>query len=442
MDSQNVLLISYLFPPVGGAGVQRNLKYVKYLPYYGWRPIVLTVKNIAYYAYDESLLAEVPPEALVVRAGSLDPLRVAAVISGLRRRFVGPKLCARSIPATETSTALQLYRKGRDFLTFPDAQAPWIPFAYYRGLQLIKENKISVIMASIGPLSSAVVASLLARKTGLPYLLDFRDGWMDNPYFRIPTVLHRRAHSMLERYTVAPADAIGVYDECLGRALKTRYVSLSQKIYDLPNGFDAEDAEGIRPMLRTLASRIVYSGSLYEHHRPNLTSFLAALCRLPDDFIQSLEVLFVGSMYAGAREEISAAGLGSIVHCLGYLPHAEALAYLHSADAALLFIRADDVTSITGKVFEYLLTCRPILACIDPNGACADLLRRTGHGEWLAPPDDASEIADKILAMARMGWPRSHKSAAEQYTRKHITGRLASVLDSIVPARDQVRRKL
>lgn len=160
--------------------------------------------------------------------------------------------------------------------------------------------------------------------------------------------------------------------------------------------------------------------------------FLAALRILPDEVRNSLDVIFVGRAFVGAEREVAEAGLERQVRFLGYLPHKEALRYLRSADATLLFIPKDNRTLVSGKVFEYLMVGSPIIACVEPDGVCAELLRKAGCGEWISPPDDAQGLAETLVAIAKAGWPRPHSADIDQFSRRELTGRLAATLDRMV----------
>ncbi len=425
-----------MFPPLGGAGVQRSLKYVKYLPQFSWKPFVLTVKRISYYVYDESLLAEVPPEANVIRTESLDPLRLGAFIfrGGEAGTFSkATEKAAHNRFLSQGSPAVQAYRRLRDFLAFPDAQLGWIPFAYRNALKTIAKHKIDVIVAHIGTLSSGVVAYMLSGKTDTPYLLDFSDGWTSDPYLARPTLLHKWGHEVLEKRIVGDANAITVYGEFLSRRFVERYPWLDGRIHVLLNGYDPEDFSDIIPKDRSPeAFRIVYMGSLYAHHETNLRVFVEALKSMPEELRRTLEVVFVGQVYTGAVEQVAAAELDVKIRFTGYVRHAEALSHLASADAGLLFVKPGDLSMVTGKVFEYVAMGIPILACVEPEGACAGVLRQAGRAHWITPPDDSKRLASTIVRLAEEGWPRPERSDVEQFNRRRNTERLAAILDQLV----------
>jgi glycosyltransferase involved in cell wall biosynthesis len=414
------------------------LKFVKYLPEFGWDPIVLTVKDINYAIRDYSLLDDIDPAIKIVRTESLDPHRLSSFLfSGVAGDEAESKI-VRNRRFNEGTSSLRAYRWIRDLIAVPDAEVGWIPLAYRAGLRAIQEGGVDVIVASAPPNSSTLLAYLLSRKTGIPYALDFRDPWIGADIFgqRYPTKLHKRMNIWLEGKAVKSASALTVYGDVLAQALKKRYPGFAGPIAELTNGFDSNDIHGVvakeRPEGR---SRIVYLGSLYEHQEGNIRTLLSAMQLLPDILRHSLEVIFVGRPSLYARREVSIAGLEGQITFLHYKPHAEALSYLLSADAALLFVKKGDRTSVTAKVYEYLMAGCPILACIEPSGACADVLKRAGCADWIVPADDAEAIARAIMSLAAAGWPRPSSPAIEQFSRRAVTERLAGVLCDVSNAR-------
>jgi glycosyltransferase involved in cell wall biosynthesis len=260
--------------------------------------------------------------------------------------------------------------------------------------------------------------------------LDFRDPWIGGVGGqKFPTRLHKAVNIWLEGKVVKSASALTVYGDILARAFKERYPGFAGPIAELTNGFDPKDMDGVvakePPEGR---SRIVYMGSLYAYQEGNFRTLLSAMQLLPDSLRRSLEVVFVGRPLLHASEEVSTAGLDRQITFLPYKPHVEALGYLQSAHAALLFGPKGDRTMVTGKVFEYLMVGCPILACIEPSGACAEVLRRAGCADWIVPADDAQALARAIMSLAAAGWPRPSSPTVEQFSRKAITKRLAGIL--------------
>jgi len=436
VTQKKVLLISYLFPPVGGPGVQRALKFAKYLPEFGWDPVVLAVKAINYSVYDPSLLKELSSEVEIIRTESLDPQRLSAWAMPKSRSTHPDESILLNSRFREGSKALSLYRFCREVFAFPDPYVGWMPFAYWQGLKVIRRLKIEAIVVMMPPHSSAFVAKLLSWKTGVPYLLDLRDFWVGyEPAPRFSTRLHKWANNLLEKWALTGAPALTVFGEVLKDTLKERYPDIT-KCEVIPNGFDPLDIEGIAPAERSEGKhRIVYSGSLGTFLQESFSVFLAALRALPDEVRNSLEIIFVGRTYSGAKAEVADAGLEGQVRFLGYLSHKEALRYLRSADATLLFLPKNDRISFSGKVFEYLMVGAPIIACVEPDGVCAEMLRKAGCGAWITAPGDAQGLAETIGAMAKAGWPRPHSVDIDQFSRRELTGRLAAALDRMVAER-------
>lgn len=433
--TQKVLFITYLFPPTGGSGVQRKLKYIKYLPAFDWHPYVLTVKPITYYVYDHSLTKDIPKEATIIRTESLDPLRLSYRLRNGTRTNTPHSQTNNQAPiqyVSKQSWFVQLYQQLRIWLSFPDPQFGWIPFAVRAGKKAVLEHNIPVIVASAHP-SSGVIAHLIAKATNRPYVLDFADGWTDNPYLKTPTKLHRKAHEWLEARVVGQADGVTTYGETLAQKFEARYPKLQGHAITLPNGFDPDDFAQIDPIPKSNGQRrIVYMGSLYKHQENNFIAFLEALNLIPETLRQQLEIIFVGNYYAEAPGLVAKAHLTDQFSFLGYQPHTKALSYLASADAGLLFIQRADYTMVTGKVFEYLMAQLPILASIEPNGACAKILHQAEQDAWITSPDEKQEIAETLKRLAEQGWPKPSAKGLARFNRKQNTGKLAVQLQKLI----------
>lgn len=426
---RRVLAIQYFFPPLGGPGVQRNLKFIKFLPEFGWSPWVLTVKALRYHAHDPTLLEEVPPEAVVVRSESIDPLRLAALVSPPRMNVGGDATPGRSMSGRLRATGARVYRAARDLLAFPDAHIGWIPFLLWNGRRIIAVQDINVIFARTVPFSAAVAARVLSRATGVPYVLDMADGWTDDPHLKAPTRIHRSAHRWLEAKVVGEADGVSAYAPELRDALRARYPRLDGRIELLTNGFDPADLEAVRPrQWPDERRRIVYTGSLYQHQEPNYRSLLEGLRSLNPRDAAAVEVLFVGQVFEGAEQIAEEYGALDRVRFLGYQPHGQALSHLTAADAALLFIQKGDHSMITGKVFEYLMARVPLIASIEPRGACAEILREVGLGDAVVDPESSSATAAALQAVIRGEARGPDPEKLRAYDRRHITARLAGLL--------------
>lgn len=438
-----VLFLAYTFPPVGGIGVQRSLGFVKYLSRFGWSPTVVTVKPISYYVYDPSLLDELPPEVRVERTGSLDPLRVSAIALRDARRQRGASPAPP--PVAETAAAprgavrhpfyhmnsplVKAYRVVRNLAAFPDVQVGWLPFVISRGLSLIRRERPAVIYSPGVPYSSAVAAHLLSRMTGVPYVIDFHDGWTDDMYQRYPTRLHHRAHRWLEGRVVKDAAGVIVYGDWLGNRLAERYPRVRDRIVEITHGYDPASRDAVVAAPRTPGKwRVVYMGSMFERCAPNLRTLLEALRGLPGEVRERFEVIFVGQAYDGVADEVESAGLAHLFRFLGYLPHQEALGWLDSADAAVMFLMPGDRASVSGKVFELMMMGKPILALVEPEGECARILRKAELGRWVTAPTDVETLRHNLSELDALGFPPPREAKIDAFSRVRQAETLAAVL--------------
>lgn len=432
---EKVLFISYIFPPVGGSGVQRNLKYVKYLPASNWQPLVITVKDIMYHVHDYSLVDEIPNEAIIVRTGSIDPFRIGGIIkqhkNKKQEKDTGPQSAIDEFHPP--SHLMKAYRTARSFLAFPDSVVGWMPFVIIAGIKIFRQHRFQVIFARSVPYTGAIAALILSKLTYRPYVLDFADGWTDDPHLNAPSLMHKKGHAWLERMIVGRANHVIVYSDVLARRFELRYPWLSNRITILPNGYDPEDFSSVMPMPRDNPNkhRIVYIGSLYEHQIDNFLTFLGALRNLSQQDQEIVEVFFIGKVHFDANRLIMQYGLSSMIKLLGYKPHFEALSYLASADSALLFIKEGDKTMVTGKIFEYLGMQVPVIAIIEPDGLAADILRKVDMGMMIVPPRDVERLS-KVIRKSICNSEENIKPTIPQiFNRERLTKQLAVILDKI-----------
>lgn len=448
------MLVAYYFPPLGGTGVLRNISYCKYLPQFDWQARVLTVKNVAYYSYDEAALAKLEGKAAILRAGSLDPLRLSYLLSRAlgvfhrRARRGAATSISGAMPCQgirESDRIVSVYRWLRNRVTFPDAQIGWLPFAVAKGVRAVGKDGIDVVLGSSPPYSAAVVAWLIAAITKRPLVLDFRDGWTGDPMLKAPTGFHEIAHRKLEAFLLSRADCILCYGESLADRWRNRYPELSDRIFVNPNGFDPEDfslpvqrPEGLPEARRT----IIWTGSLYEHlHRAALLTLMDACARLPAEVKTRLRFRFVGRAYAGVERDALRAGPDLVMQFVAEQPHSEAVRLLMHADAALMLLMPENRSIVSNKVFEYLGAGIPILSLVEHGGACAKVLRQAGRDGYIASPTDVEAVAAAISRLVADGFPRSPALSAEQFSRRYSARTLAQHLNAVTNVRPSLRKQ-
>ena len=379
-----MLLIAYTFPPVGGAGVQRTTKFVKYLPQFGWDVSVLTVSNPSVPLRDESLCRDVPPATRVVRARTLEPSYAAkaALMTSQRPRRGG--------------RFTRILRGAALGLLQPDPQILWNGPAFLCGLRALRATRHDVIVASAPPFSSLLLGAALGRATGVPLVLDYRDEWAissrhwENRQLRGPSIAIQQA---MERYGLRRANAVIATSPRSAAALETliRQAGSAAPVLHIFNGFDPDDfvpgAPAPRPTDTTW--RLVYTGTLYNLMSPDpLIAAVEALAAERPDLVRRLELVFAGRHAPEQAARLARAGRLCRLRTLEYITHPEAIAMMSSADGVCLFVNdvpgADRV--IPAKLFEYLASGRPILA-VAPPGDVWQVLRSHPAAFVYAPHD-------------------------------------------------------
>ncbi len=408
------LMISYLFPPMGGVGVQRTLKFVKYLPEFGWEPQLLTVHPPKAGLRDESLLKEVPANTHITRTAAILP---SQRLPWRVREFIS-----------------------RWLLTV-DEQVGWLPFAIRAGERIIKENPVEIIYSTSAPYTAHLIARQLHLRTHIPWVADFRDPWIGNFNLRFPTPIHRKVVERLERRVIQDANRIIVVSPPMGKSFCERIPGISPgKISWVPNGFDVQDFSTARPIKREKDHfYLVYTGSFYAQGltaNPILRAIQMALDtgQIPR---QRLCVQLVGNIGKSTQKWISELGLNEVVETPGYVSHEQSISYLLAADALLLVIgvSTDSAMVYTGKVFEYLGAGKPIL-CLAKDGVASSLIRDTRTG-IIVQPDDISQIAHNLVLMYqqwqnRLLFIEPDRILIQTYERRHLTGQLAGIFNELI----------
>ncbi len=431
---KNVLFLSYYFPPMGMGGVQRAAKFCKYLPEFGWEPLVVTVKDTVYYAYDESLLKDIK-NIRIVRTDSLDPLRVMFILRKLFGKNKG------NSPASDGKKSTFFERLFK-LLLIPDSKVLWIPFAFINSLKIVNSEDIPVVFSTSPPLSSHIAGFLLKIFTKVKWAADFRDHWAINEKKDYPTVFHRIIHSFIKKIILRNADYIigvsnGIVEEMGGNALKN--TSGYSVIF---NGYDEDDFPGEVLKKENNGFRIIYAGTFNEIHSP--AAFLDGLKNAVErdrNISDNIEFIHYGvSVGFSIRDEAEIMGIGNIVTEIGYVQHKELIKKILNANL-LLLIQSEMCPGgmIPGKLFEYLASGIPILAII-PEGDAAELIRK--HKSGVICSSDSEKIGDEIIRFYNE-WKRKRDTISgerkfvirnefEVYSRKNQASELAEVFEGIL----------
>lgn len=430
---KKMLMISYDFPPIGGGGVQRNVKFLKYLSQFGWDTSVLTIKERDFYVFDTTLLKEIE-DTKIYRSNSLDPVSLSYKIKKIIGKRKENEESKEEVKINEGSIVVTIYRFIRKWFLLPDGFGGWIPLAYRKGKEIIKENRPDVLFCTFPVPSNAFVTYKLWKKFKIPFVIDFRDAWVDDPYTEFPSFFHKKFHKFYEKKVLSKASRVIVYGTPLKAILEEKYPNLEGRIEVITNGFDPEDFIDLTPQKKNQKDkiRLVYSGSVYIDRRETFVNFIEALKLIEEETLNSLEILFVGDRLSWITKLVNENKLDRYISFTGYLNHKEALSYLISADASLMFLKAGDKVALTGKIFEYIAVGTPIIACVEPDGACSKLLNSLDHDQGVCAPDNKFQIAEKVTSLIEGKLSKLSVENKTLYSRKYHSTILDKVLSEVI----------
>lgn len=427
-----VLIITYYWPPAGSSGVQRWLKFVKYLREFGWEPVIYTAKDPEVSSLDESLVRDIPVGLEVIRRHVPEPYSFYRMLTGRKTQRIGVGFTSATAQRKSMASNLAMWIRGNLFI--PDARMLWIRPSTRFLKKYLKENPVDAIVSTGPPHSLHLIALRLKRKLSLPWVADFRDPWTNIDYYReLPlTKLADRVHHKLEGRVLATADCC----VCVSATMANEFEQLgARRVEVITNGYDNDDYEidGIRldPQFT-----ITHTGSIPPSRNcNNLWKAIARLAREDSEFNSALRLKFAGNLDHSLIESINKAGLGNHTEFLGYQPHGVVNRIQQSAQVLLLLINnAPNARGIlTGKVFEYLAAKRPIMA-IGPSGGDTDaLLAQTGAGILL--PFESENIIyeglQKLWHEYKNGWSNFKPGCTAGYSRRELTRKLSIILDRI-----------
>jgi len=429
------LVVSYNFPPVGGAGVQRMSKLVRYLPSHGVSPSVLTVANPSVPLRDASLEGDLPPGVEVVRARTFEPdyrVKQAAV-------------SASAAPPTPMRRAISALSSTAKAVLVPDPQVLWLPGAELALLRRLARGNDDAILISGPPFSQFLLAPLARLRPGVAVVLDYRDEWSTyrTSYENTASPMARIAGDLLEPAILRLAHRVTTATEEFREELLRRHRFLSQEnVITIPNGFDPADFPADLPDPPTDRFVLTYAGTVFR--LTGARGLLGAIRRLhaeSPELAKLLEVRFLGRVVDTERAYFEGSeALG--VRMLGYVPHDEVLTSLSASHLTLCLL--DDVPGVEriypAKIFELMHLGRRTLT-LAPEGALTRLVRRHELGEVVAPRDEAAiaEILARHLREFRDTPPaqrnlRSSPKDIAQFDRRALAGRFAAVLGDAVRA--------
>lgn len=422
-----VLIITYYWPPAGGSGVQRWLKFVKYLQGFGITPVVYTVENPDYALEDASLQSDIPKGIEVLRHPIWEPYALANIFNKGKAK----QTSAGFISSKQSLFAkLSTYIRANYFI--PDARKFWIkPSLRFLEKYLI-ENPVDAVISTGPPHSTHLIGLGLQEKLGVSWVADFRDPWTDIDYFHQLPLTKRglKKHRTQEALVVSKADLVLV----VGTTMRQMLLKYNKNIAVVTNGYDGQiDKESVALDARF---SITHIGLMNEARNPYaLWKVLSELCDELPGFAKDLEIKLIGKTDASVQHSIAAEGLVGCVNELGYIPHDQVHQYQKSSQILLLAVNKVPSAKgiITGKIFEYLLAKRPIVAIGPEDGDLAAILKETHAGD-IFDFDTSSRLKEKIVALYQTYKENElvvHSKHIDKYHRKALTETLASLLKKL-----------
>ncbi|MBI1192811.1 MAG: glycosyl transferase family 1 [Bacteroidetes bacterium] len=442
MSTRRVLLLTYYWPPAGGPGVQRFLKFARYLREYGWEPIIITPADGAYPYRDESLLGDIPEGLHVIRTGTREPFALYNRLTGKK----GKEVPVAMVGFKDSRSPVQRLAKWvRANFFIPDARVGWKPFAVKAALTEIAAGrragaepgeKICGFITTGPPHSTHLAGLELKRKTGLPWIADFRDPWTTVYYnaFFPRSARTKRVDQRMEDQVLAAADHIAVVSEGMAEEFRGRSRALSV----LYNGFDEQDMY-TGPLEPSEFFQLVHVGNMKPNQQvPALWQALAECVRSDPGFARHFRLHFTGSLDPGVAQAVRDAGLEHYLEHEPFVAHQEATRRMALA-GMLLFVIPDATNNrriITGKIFEYLACNTRMLAIGPQDGDAAGIMRQAGRGPMLGYTDKDGMVLQ--LRRAYVEWLSGGQLPLREpggdylrFSRRSLTGNLAAILDGL-----------
>ncbi len=420
-----VLVIAYYFPPMGLSGVQRTLKFVKYMKKYNWEPTVVTTGKVAYFAHDTSLLKECEETGIrIIRTDANDPNSLLSHMGTVK------------LPG-------EFFRKMLNRISqavfIPDNKISWSKKAYKTAAELLSKEHFDVIFVTVPPFSAFKMAAELKKKFKIPLFVDYRDLWYDSYLSFYPTPIHKYLNKKMEYKALKTADKIVVTNRKIKELLIKVYKFLTfEDLIIIPHGYDAADFASVDPASSSNRKMVLtYSGIFYEHNTPK--HFFTAFSKLKKEhphIAGDIELHFVGHIGKTNLKLIKNLNLQQYIVDHGYLNHDEAVAKIMSSDVLWMMLgkwKHSD-TILPGKLLEYVGSGKPFIACL-PDGAAKSIAASYGAA-FITQPDNVEEIKNTIIKVYELystnKLPVPNEEFIKQYEREYLTELLTKEFQFLV----------
>ena len=429
---KKALIISYYWPPSGGAGVQRWLKFVKYLRDFGWEPVVFCPENPEYPEADLSLAKDVPVDLEILKYPIWEPYQLYKKLLGRKKEEKINAAFLSEKKKNKTLENISVWIRGNFFI--PDARKFWIRPSVKYLKKYLTDHPVEVIISTGPPHSTHLIARQLASHFNLPWLADFRDPWTNIDFYKDLklTAWADKKHRELEWQVLRNANAITV----ISNSMADDFNKIFKRSYEvITNGYDSDDVVPGSPKLDKKFS-IAHIGTLVSSRNPiTLWEALKTLLTTVPGFAEDLEIKLVGKVDFTVTSTMENFGLTRFIRKIDYMPHDEVVKCQQQSQVLLLIINntPNSRMILTGKFFEYLAAKRPVL-CLGPEDGDAARILHDTHAGLLADFGDVEKMKSHILHFYegyKNGSLTIQSRETEKYSRKELTRKLALVLDTI-----------
>lgn len=434
---KRVLIISYYWPPSGGSGVQRWVKFAKYLPSEGWQPVIYTPENPELTTVDHTLEDEIPPEAEIIKTHITEPY-------GLYRKLFGGGRAASEGEVNPINSQKKTFRQKISMLIrgnffIPDPRCLWIAPSVKFLKKYLKGHPADIIVSTGPPHSMHLIAERVAHATGIPWIADFRDPWTKMFYFKHLGLGPRaeKRHRSLEKSVLDNADAIVAVSPLVQEEFQAMTATPVELI---TNGYDEEDFDQV--VEPDGYFNITHTGLFASDGNPEvLWKVLADKCASDSGFAGMLRIRLAGKNDKEITGSIEKAGLAANLRDVGYVDHQRAVREQKSASLLILPLRKEPEyrATLPGKLFEYLASGRPVLGIGQTDGAMARIINSTKAGVVFDWNDEISikKYIDICWDRFNSGTLNAGTGNIEQFSRKALTSRMAALMDSLIDKKKQ-----
>lgn len=442
---KKVLIISYFFPPLGWSGVQRTLKFVKFLRNFDWEPIVVTVDNSDFSIKDDSLIKDIPNNLKILRIEELSLKTYTDNIKNQLLEFISSqfKILEKDFINIYASSIESNFRHIRNILSIPDNKNLWT-YNVLKTISLkLNFKDIDLIYTTSGPYSAHIIGYNLKQKYDIPWVADFRDEWTNNPYFNPNTEnMVFKLQKDLETKILRYCDKVITTSQLSTLNYINNFSLQKSKVKTITNGYDDEDFIDIPLSCKNNKFTIVYTGSLYLIRTPY--TFLSSINNLLKKSLldkDKIQINFIGTCEQEIYNKITELDIYKTTKFIPYLPHLDSIAEASKADLLLLIPNSKAICP--GKTFEYLRLKTPILALSPKDSVVEDILNKTGCGKNI--DFDDIESIENYIKYQYDNWLNSvntlnvNEEEIKKYKRKYLTGILSKVFDEIISIKNHIK---